>query len=142
VADDVTTFETTFERPEGQRPSRMDVIPAGRARRRWTAEAKARIIASSFEAGANVAQIARAHDMLPQQLYAWRHESTIGKRVGNERLGFVPAVVEVAGGGGGEPSGKADQEIVIRTAAVAIHVPPGASADHIARVLGAVRQVG
>jgi transposase len=119
----------------------MDVIPAGRARRRWTAEAKARIIASSFEAGANVAQIARAHDMLPQQLYAWRHESTIGKRVGNERLGFVPAVVEVAGGGGGEPSGKADQEIVIRTAAVAIHVPPGASADHIARVLGAVRQV-
>jgi transposase len=117
----------------------MDVIPAGRARRRWTAEAKARIIASSFEAGANVAQIARAHDMLPQQLYAWRHESTIGKRVGNERLGFVPAVVEVAGGG--EPSGKADQEIVIRTAAVAIHVPPGASADHIARVLGAVRQV-
>ncbi len=140
MTDDVTTFETTFESQEGRRPSRMDVIPAGRARRRWTAEAKARIIASSFEAGANVAQIARAHDMLPQQLYAWRHESTVGKRAGDETLGFVPAVVE--GGGDGGPGGKADQEIVIRIAAVAIHVPPGASADHIARVLGAARLVG
>ena len=49
MADDIRTFETGFERQEGQRPSRMDVIPAGPMRRRWSAEAKARIIASSFE---------------------------------------------------------------------------------------------
>ncbi|MCC4234091.1 transposase [Sphingobium soli] len=41
-------------------------------RRRWSAEAKARIIASSFEPGANIAEIARTHGLLPQQLYAWR----------------------------------------------------------------------
>ena len=48
MADDVRTFETGFERQEGQRPSRMDIIPAGPMRRRWSAEVKARIIASSL----------------------------------------------------------------------------------------------
>jgi len=40
----------------------MDVIPAGPARRRWSAEAKARIIASSFEPGANIAEITPCPD--------------------------------------------------------------------------------
>lgn len=136
MADDVRTFETGFERQEGQRPSRMDVIPAGPARRRWSAEAKARIIASSFEPGANIAEIARTHGLLPQQLYAWRHDSIPGKRLASKKLGFVPAVVEDAGGDGGS------DEIVIRTAALAIHVPPGANEDHIARVLAAVSRSG
>ncbi|WCP15953.1 hypothetical protein sphantq_04443 (plasmid) [Sphingobium sp. AntQ-1] len=138
MADDVRTFETGFERPEGQRPSRMDVIPAGPMRRRWSAEAKARIIASSFEPGANIAEIARTHGLLPQQLYAWRHDSIPGKRLSSKKLGFVPAVIEDAHGSGSADGG----EIVIRTAALAIHVPPGASEDHIARVLAAVSRSG
>ena len=60
----------------------MDVIPAGRGRRLWSAEAKARIIAESFEPGANIAQIARIHDLLPQQLYAWRHDRIRGRKSG------------------------------------------------------------
>src|SRR3546814_5314005 len=79
---------------EGQRPSRMDVIPAGPTRRRRSAEAKARIIASSFEPGANIAEIARTHGLLPQQLYAWRHDSIPGKRLAGKKLSFVPAVIE------------------------------------------------
>ncbi|MDG2516196.1 transposase, partial [Sphingobium yanoikuyae] len=125
---------------EGQRPSRMDVIPAGPSRRRWSAEAKARIIASSFEPGANIAEIARTHGLLPQQLYAWRHDSIPGKRLASKKLGFVPAVVEDAGGSG--PADGGGDEIVIRTARLAIHVPPGASEDHIARVLAAVSRSG
>ncbi len=140
MADDVRTFETGFERQEGQRPSRMDVIPAGPARRRWSAEAKARIIASSFEPGANIAEIARTHGLLPQQLYAWRHDSIPGKRLASKKLGFVPAVVEDAGGSG--PADGGGDEIVIRTARLAIHVPPGASEDHIACVLAAVSRSG
>jgi len=136
VADDIGTFETGFERQEGQRPSRMDVIPAGPMRRRWSAEAKARIIASSFEPGANIAEIARTHGLLPQQLYAWRHDSIPGKRLASKKLGFVPAVIEDAGGTGSADGG--GDKIVIRTAALTIHVPPGASEDHIARVLAAV----
>lgn len=105
-------------------------------RRRWSAESKARIIASSFEPGANIAAIARTHGLLPQQLYAWRHDSIPGKRLVSKKLDFVPVVVEDAGGTGTADSG--GDEIVIRTTALAIHVPPGASEDHIARVLAAV----
>ena len=75
MASDASPFETSFATSEHQRPSRMDVIPAGRGRRRWTVEAKARIIASSFEPGANIAQIARAHDLVPQQLYGKRQNT-------------------------------------------------------------------
>ena len=35
-------------------------------RRRWTAVAKARIIASSSKPGANIAEIARTHELLPR----------------------------------------------------------------------------
>lgn len=134
---DVTTFETSFATPGRQRPLRMDVIPAGPARRQWTAEAKARIIAASFEPGANIAAIARTNDLLPQQLYAWRHDSIRAQRLSREPLGFVPAIVD-------EPEvaaamASASDEIVIRTGALAIHVPPGVSADHIGRVLVAVK---
>lgn len=109
-------------------------------RRRWSAEAKARIIASSFEPGANIAEIARTHGLLPQQLYAWRHDSIPGKRLSSKKLGFVPAVIEGADGAGSADGG--GDEIVIRTAALAIHVPPGASEEHIARVLAAVSRSG
>jgi len=44
-------------------------------------------------------------------------------------------VIEDAGGTGTADGG--GDEIVIRTAALALHVPPGASEDHIARVLAA-----
>ena len=71
----VTTFESAFETSAGAQVRRLDVVPAGRVRRSWTPEAKARIIAESMAAGANVAAIARRNDMLPQHLYAWRREA-------------------------------------------------------------------
>ena len=58
--DAVTTFESGFEVSDaGAR--RLDVIPAGPARRRWSAEAKARIVAESLAPGANVSEVARRH---------------------------------------------------------------------------------
>ncbi|CCW19149.1 conserved hypothetical protein [Sphingobium indicum BiD32] len=72
----------------------MEVIPAGPARRQWSAEAKARIVAASFEPGSNIAEIARTHDLVPQQLYAWRHDSLRAQRLAHEPLNFVPAIVD------------------------------------------------
>jgi len=57
-----------------------------------------------------------------------------------QEAGFVPAVIEYAGGTGSAAGG--GDEIVIRTAALAIHVPPGASEEHIARMLAAVGRSG
>ncbi|WP_177175860.1 transposase [Sphingopyxis sp. YR583] len=69
------TFESSFEISGADRPRVMEVIPASYERRQWTPEAKDRIIAESMATRANVADIARRNDMLPQQLYAWRREA-------------------------------------------------------------------
>jgi transposase len=87
---DVTSFESSFETSRGERVERLDVIPAGGGRRQWTSEAKARIIAESFEPGANVSDVARRHGVLPQQVYGWRR----GLRDRAEDMSFVPAVVD------------------------------------------------
>jgi transposase len=128
-----TTFETTFESKGGRRPQRMDVIPAGAARRMWSPDAKARIVEESFAAGANIAAIARANDLLPQQLYAWRH--TVLKA---REMAFVPVVVDEPGPP--SPSGSSAAEIVIHAGAMTIHVPENVTAAHIERVLTAIRQ--
>jgi len=128
----VTTFESSFETNAGTQVRRMDVVPAGRVRRSWTPEAKARIIAESMAAGANVAAIARCNDMLPQHLYAWRREARERMEAG-DATAFVPAVVQPARSEG------AWVEIVIELRGMTIRVPDGVSADHIERVLVAVQ---
>lgn len=111
----------------------MEVIPAGRERRSWTPEAKARIIAESMAMRANVAEIARRNDMLPQQLYAWRREARERMESGDVPA-FVPAVVE-------EPAKVLPScaEIRINVRGMTIRVPDGVTADHIERVLLAVQ---
>lgn len=94
MASDESPFETRFATSEHQRPSRMDGIPAERGRRKRTDEAKTRIIAASFEPGANIAQIAHTHDLLPQQLNAWQHEHIRGRRSASGPLGFAAVIVD------------------------------------------------
>lgn len=44
-------------------------------RRRWSAEAKARILQEAMAPGANVSAVARAHGLSPQQIFAWRRKA-------------------------------------------------------------------
>ena len=129
----VTTFESAFETSAGAQVRRLDVVPAGRVRRSWTPEAKARIIAESMAAGANVAAIARRNDMLPQHLYAWRREARERMETGGDTA-FVPAVVDQPARSEG-----ACAEIAIELRGMTIRMPDGVSADHIERVLVAVQ---
>ncbi len=57
----------------------MDVS-SGR-RRRWSAADKGRIVAESFERGVNASDVARRHDMSPQQLFQWRRQARSGALV-------------------------------------------------------------
>jgi transposase len=50
---------------EGGSYRRIEVITGHRRRRRWTAEEKARIVAESFEEGANISEVARRHGACP-----------------------------------------------------------------------------
>ncbi|WP_397587062.1 IS66-like element accessory protein TnpA [Sphingobium fuliginis] len=142
-------FETSFETERGERAGkveRLDVIPLSNGHRGWTPGAKARIIEESFQEGANVAEVARRHGMLPQQLYTWRGRF----RDRAEGMGFVPAVIEgpstipVSSTSSGPPTPAASSlpaspssggEIVIETRGLSIRIPSDVGADHIERVL-------
>ena len=129
---DVTTFESSFESNGNGRARPMEVIPAGRERRQWTPEAKARIIAESMAPRANVADIARRNDILPQQLYAWRREAR-ERMESDDAPAFVPPMVE-------EPKAQGNgAEIRINIKGMTIRIPDGVTADHIERVLLAVQ---
>jgi transposase len=57
---------------------RVDIRVGVGRRRRWSDEAKGRIVAESFMPGAVVSEVARRHDMSPQQLFAWRKAARAG----------------------------------------------------------------
>ncbi|TNE43812.1 MAG: transposase [Sphingomonadales bacterium] len=134
---DETDFETCFETNTPGRVERLDVIESPRGKRHWTPEARARIIAESLEPGVNVSAVARRHGIYPQQLYTWRR----GLRERAEAMSFVPAMVERENASllSGAASQSVGGQIVIETSGLSIRIPSDVSADHIERVLLAVR---
>jgi transposase len=71
---------------------RLEVIETGR-RRRWTPEAKLRIVEESY-AGARVASAtARRHGISGSLLFAWRKAFREGRLTEQEEPGFAPAVI-------------------------------------------------
>jgi transposase len=70
-------------------PDRLDESPAV-LRRRWSDEAKARILEEAMTPGANVSAVARAHRVSPQQVFAWRR-----KAVRSGAIAILPAKPEV-----------------------------------------------
>lgn len=50
-------------------------------RRRWSEEDKGRIVAESFEKGRTASDVARQHDISPQQLFEWRRQARSGELV-------------------------------------------------------------
>ena len=53
---------------------RLDASPA-LLRRRWSVEAKTRIVEEAMMPGANVSAVARMHGVSPQQVFAWRRKA-------------------------------------------------------------------
>jgi transposase len=75
--------------------STLEVIQTG-SRRRWTVEAKLRIVAESFGAPRAVSATARRYGLSSGQLFQWRRLAREGKlAVEDGTAGFVPAVVVV-----------------------------------------------
>jgi transposase len=74
---------------------RRGEVITGRRRRRWTAEEKARIVAESFEEGANISEVARRHGVVRGLLTVWRRQVSRAVRV--KAPGFVPVQIEPAG---------------------------------------------
>jgi transposase len=109
-------------------------------RRRWSDEAKGRIVAEAIAPGAVIADVARRHDVAAQQLWNWIRAARAGRFVlpGDGLPAFVP-VVSVESDRASAPTQEVRSpaiELVI--GAVTVRVPAGAEARDVEAVLRAV----
>jgi transposase len=73
-AETATSTESAHTSSRKSAPTlRMDLIPRGERRRRWTTEQKQTIAAQSLVPGVSPTDVARLHGISTGQLYTWRH---------------------------------------------------------------------
>jgi transposase len=77
--------------------SRVDIRVGVGRRRRWSDEAKGRIVAESYAPGVVVSEVARRHDISPQHLFMWRKAARTGllSLPADETPTFVPVVTAI-----------------------------------------------
>ena len=106
-------------------PERLDASPAT-PRRRWSAEAKARLVAEAMAPDANVSAIARRNGIAPAQLFGWRRRALTHMRT----LPSEAAVTEPA---------PASSRIEIIIAGIMIRAGADIGEEALRRVIRAVR---
>jgi transposase len=121
---------------------RVDIqVGAGR-RRRWSREAKGRIVAESYAPGAVVSEVARRHDISPQHLFAWRKAARAGL-LGlpyEEAPMFVPVVTELRHDGvTSGASNRVSTAITIEICGAVVRAAPGVDPAWLRDVLRAVK---
>jgi len=70
--------------------SSITVLSGPERRRRWSTSEKTRIVEESLRPGANVAAVARAHDVHPNLLHHWRRQA---RAAAGRRVNFLPVTV-------------------------------------------------
>jgi transposase len=114
---------------------RLEIFTGTGRRRRWSAEAKARIVAESYTDGRTVSDVARRHGLTVQQLFTWRRQ--LRQAAAETGLGgFVPVAVDQPMIGSGEGA-----SVVIELAGAVVRVPAGAAPATVATVLQALRSL-
>ena len=142
-------------RQEGGSYRRIEVITGQRRRRRWTAQEKARIVAESFEEGANISEVARRHGVVRGLLTVWRHK--VAAAAGVNAPGFVPVQIasesspatadepgSVAAAANTRqemalPAGQRRGAIEIELSGARVRVEPGVDPTTLSTVLSALR---
>jgi transposase len=104
--------------------ARLEIVSGVERRRRWSDDAKLRILAEADEPGARIGEVARRHDIYPAQICAWRHTFSALDNL----AAFVPVNV-VDGGGVGTlgGSGRGPGPSVTRSSTIEISLRNGRS---------------
>lgn len=105
---------------------RIEVVTVA-GRRRWSAEAKAQIVAESYDT--SVGEVAERYSLAKTQVFTWRREA----RRAAGQLGFAPVVVE---------DGAASEVgvIEVRLGEALMRIPPGADPRMAAAVLSVLKR--
>ena len=105
---------------------RIEVVTVA-GRRRWPAEAKAQIVAESYET--SVGEVAERDSLAKTQVFTWRREARLAAR----QLGFAPVVVE---DGAASEAGV----IEVQLGEAVMRIPPGADPRMAAAVLSVLKR--
>jgi transposase len=82
-------------------------------------------VAESLAPGVVISEVARRHDLRPQQLFAWRHQARQGRLVlPAEELSFVPVVAAAAEGPPAATSATPAGLIEVALGGAVVRVPP------------------
>jgi transposase len=75
--------------------ARMEIVTGRERRRRWSDEDKLEILQEAATSGLSVAEVARRHDVVPQQIYIWRRQllAKVKAESGSVSPRFLPVVV-------------------------------------------------
>jgi transposase len=120
---------------------RMDIRVGVGRRRRWSDEAKGRIVAESYAPGAVVSEVARRHDISPQHLFAWRKAARAGLLTlpAEAAATFVPVVTEDRCDGVAMAGVRGSACITIEIAGAVVRTEPGIDPGWLRDVLRAVK---
>jgi transposase len=117
------------------------VITGVGGRRKWSGDAKAEIMLEALAPRATVSEVARRHDLRPQQLFGWLRQARMGAE---PAPAFVPVVVEPAEAPVAPPPKKrrkprACGDIEIEIDGVVVRIGRGAEARTAAAVIQALK---
>jgi transposase len=120
---------------------RIDIRVGVGRRRRWSVEAKGRIVAESYAPGAVVSEVARRHDMSPQHLFGWRKAARAGQLTlpADEVPMFVPIVRETRDDGVAAAAANRSEAISIEIAGAVVGVERGVDLGWLRDVLRTVK---
>jgi transposase len=137
-------------RQEGDSYRRIELITGRSRRRRWTGEEKTRIVAESFEADANISEVARRNGVARGLLTAWRHKFAAAAR--SKAPSFVPVQIDVEESDGRTTGASAQPRLLeqalparlggvieIEVSGARIRVERGAELTTLSMVLSALR---
>jgi transposase len=136
----VSTFDLTHD-PKPTVVRRLEVITGVGGRRKWSSDAKAEIMLEALAPGATVSEVARCHDLRPQQVFGWLREA---RMAAEPAPAFVPVVVEpaeapVAATPKKRRKPRAGGDIEVEIDGVVVRISRGAEAKTVAAVIQALK---
>jgi transposase len=111
-----------------------------RRRRQWSEEDKGRIVAESFEKGLTASDVARRHDISPQQLFEWRRQARQGELVVPvaDEMTFAEVRIGLAEQTEAAPEGR---ELELLVGGMTVRVTDRTDMDLLMRVVQALRTI-
>jgi transposase len=112
---------------------RVEVLTGPGRRRKWSSDAKARIVEETLQPGVVVADVARRWQVSSQQVFTWRREM---RRGAGAPLDFVPIMAEPTD----EVAERAGVPLIeVQLAGAVLRIAPGTDGEVLTTVLRAIR---